>query len=153
MDTNTAIKIKTQELIHGRGMTVYELADKVNRSYSYLCRIASPTEELPTPLEIILPAMKLKRNYDLLKFMSWECGFALVKLPKPAMSKKDENDLVADYQRAVTEAISALLNFLENPIEESYRIVEQKIVEATEQGIAAKKYCEKKSKQQLDMGI
>ena len=34
-----------------------------------------------------------------------------------------------------------------------YEIVEQKIVEATEQGLAAKKYCEKKSKQQLDMGI
>jgi len=153
MDINSTIKLKVQELIHGRGMTVYELADKVNRSYSYLCRIASPTEELPTPLEIILPAMKLKKNYHLLEYMAWSCGFALVRLPKVAANKKDETELAAEYQTAVSDAVNALLKFFDNPTKQTYENVKQALIDATQQELTIKKYCEKKMRNQLELEL
>jgi hypothetical protein len=153
MDKNTTIKLKVQELIHGKGMTVYELADKVNKSYSYLCRIASPTEELPTPIEVVLPAMKLKKNYTLLEYLAWECGFALVRLPKVSIEKKDETELVAGYQKAVTTAISTLLQYLDQSTQENYNAVQQALVDAVQRGLQVKKYCEKKHSKQLEFNI
>jgi hypothetical protein len=153
MDLNSRIKIKEQELIHGKGLTIFELADKLNKSYSYLCRIASPTEELPFPLEIALPAMKLKKNYGLLELMAWECGFALVKLPKTAATKKDENELAASYQKAVSEAVSAVIHFFEESSNNNYKNVTEKIQTAVSESLTVKKYCDKKASKQLELAL
>ncbi len=157
MDINTRIKIETQKLIHGKGkgkpVTVFELAEKVNKSYSYLCRIASLNEELPTPIEVALPAMKIKKNYGLLKLMAVECGFALVKLPKPAKSKKEEAKMTQEYQKACNAAVGALIEFLEEPTEENHRKIEEAIINATSEGLAVKKYCDKKASKQLELPL
>ncbi len=153
MDLTSRIKIEVQKLIHGKGITVFELADKVNKSYSYLCRIASLNEELPTPLEIILPAMKIKKNYGLLKLMAWECGFALVKMPKPAKSKKEETEIAANYQKATSEALQAVLRYFEEPTRENYEKVSNKLMHATREGLAVKKYCDKKADKQLELDL
>jgi hypothetical protein len=153
MDVNTRIKIKEQELIHGKGITVFDLADKLNRSYSYLCRIASPTEELPFPIEIAVPAMKLKKNYGLLELMAWECGFAIVKLPKVAATKKDENELTAGYQKAVSEAVSAVIHFFENPSDKNYKHVTDRIQQAVSESLTVKKYCDKKASKQMELAL
>jgi len=153
MDTLTRIKTLENELIHGKGKTIYELADMLGRTHSYLCRISSLTEELPFPLELALKAMKIKKNYSLLKYMAMDCGFALVKLPKPAKSKKDENDVAADYQKAVSEAVTAVLRFFEQPTEETHSVVSKKLLDATSEGLSVKKYCDKKADNQLELGL
>lgn len=153
MDTLTRIKTLENELIHGKGKTIYELADMLGRTHSYLCRISSLTEELPFPIELALKAMKIKKNYNLLKYIAMDCGFALVKLPKPANSKKDENDIAADYQKAVSEAVTAVLRFFEQPTAENHAIVSKKLLDATSEGLSVKKYCDKKADNQLELGL
>ncbi len=154
MDVNTRIKIEVQKLIHGgKRISVFELAERVNKSYSYLCRIASLNEELPTPIEVVLPAMKIKKNYELLKLLAYECGFALVKLPKANKSKKDETEIAAGYQKATTEALQAVLNFFENPSEANYQKAANSLMNATSEGIAVKKYCDKKNSKQLELDL
>ena len=151
MDINTRVKIETQKLIHGKGITIFELAERINKSYSYLCRIASPTEELPTPIEVVLPAMKIRKNYGLLKLLAWECGFALVKLPRPAKSKKEEMKMTQEYQKACNDAVGALIEFLEEPTDENHQKVEEAVIQATREGLAVKKYCDKKASKQLEL--
>jgi hypothetical protein len=153
MDTATRLKIEEQKLIHGKGITVFELADKLNRSYNYLCRISSMTEELPFPVELAVPAMKIKKNYGLLKTMAWECGFALIKLPRAGKSRKEETQMAADYQKACSNAINAVIHFFEEPTEENHAKVEKSIIEATSEGLAVKKYADKKASKQLELPL
>lgn len=153
MDLNTRLKIKEQQLIHGKGITIFQLADQLNRSYNYLCRISSPTEELPFPIEIAIPAMKIKKNYDLLREMALECGFMLVKLPSIRKSKKDETQMTAEYQMACSEAINAVIRFFENPTEANYQKATDGIMTATSEGLAVKKYCDKKASRQMELEL
>lgn len=81
MDYQTRLKIEQHKLVHGKGATVYKLADHLMKSHSYVCRISSMTEDVPFPAELEVPAMKFKKNFGVLRLKAWECGFALVKLP------------------------------------------------------------------------
>ena len=153
MDLNTRIKIKEQELIHGKGMTIYELADKLNKSYSYLCRISSPTEELPFPVELAVPAMKYKKNYDLLKTMALECGFALVKLPRTTGSKGERTDIAADYQESLSKVVPLLLDFFTSQNEESFRKILKALEEIVAKSLAVEKYVCKIAKGQLELDL
>ncbi|HOV99260.1 MAG TPA: hypothetical protein PK595_06790 [Bacteroidota bacterium] len=153
MDRNSIIKLKVQELIHGKGATAYELADMVNKSYSYLCRIANPSEELPTPIEIVLPIMKFKKNYKLLEYMAWECGFTIVRLPRNAQNRKDETEMAANYQKAVSDAMQAVIEFFEVPNQNNYGIVSERLMRAIQESITMKKYCDKKSSNQMELSL
>jgi len=153
MDTLTRIKTLENELIHSKGPTIYELANSLNRSHSYLCRISSTTEELPFPLEIALPAMKLKKNYNLLRFMALECGFALVKVPKPVRTRGEETEMVSHYQTLAAETVRELLNFLANPERKGYEKVTGLLNGMVSESISVRLYIDKKASPQLELGI
>ena len=153
MDFTTRIKTLENELVHGKGITVYELADKLNKSHNYLCRISSIFEELPFPLELAVPAMKLKKNYDLLKFIAQECGFAVVRFPRVTANKKDEVDMVSGYQKLGSEAIDAVLDFFANPSGDNYIAVCDLLREVASESISIQKYVEKKYDRQLSLEL
>jgi hypothetical protein len=153
MDLNTRIKTKEQELVHGKGMTIFELADKLNKSYSYLCRISSPTEELPFPIELAVPAMKLKKNFDLLKTMALECGFALVKLPKATGTKGEKTEIAADYQEALSKVVPLLLEFFTSTNEENFRKINSALEEIVAKSLGVKRYVNKIATAQLELDL
>lgn len=153
MDNYTRIKTLENQLVHGKGLTIYELADKLHKSHSYLCRISSPTEDLPFPLEIALPAMKLKKDYNLLKYMALECGFALVKIPKISKSRKEENEMVSDYQSLAADTVKSLLEFLSHPDKNNYEKVNDKLQGIISESLAVKHYVDKKASPQLELGL
>ena len=152
MDYQTRLKTEQHILTHGKGPTVYELADHLMKSHSYICRISSLTEDVPFPAELLVPAMKFKKNYNVLKLMAWECGFALVKLPKRVkLDKRDDHLISADYQKTSSEAVTALLNVLENLDEESYKVFEQKFKTVIEKSLSIKKTIDKRATKQLEL--
>lgn len=144
MDFTSRIKIEEHKLIHGKGKTVYECADHVSRSYSYLCRIASPTEDQPFPIEVAVPLMKFKKDFALLETMAWECGFVLVKLPKAVMPKLEESEMIQSYQTTLSETISSLLNCVKNPSNKGREHCLNKLKETVKESLSIKKYVEKK---------
>jgi hypothetical protein len=77
MDFQTRLKIKQHQLVHSGPANVYDLADKLCKSYNYICRISSLTEDVPFPSELEVPAMKIQKNYDLLqlKALSESCKY------------------------------------------------------------------------------
>ena len=137
---------------HGsRSKTVYDLADYLGKSYNYLCRASSLTEEVPFPLELAVHAMKFMGNYDLLKLIATECGFTAVKLPKVAMKKGEENELAANYQAAASSAVKSLVQFIQTPTESNYNAVIESLNNIISESVAVKKYCEKKASRQLEL--
>ena len=152
MDFQTRLKIKQHELVHGKGATVYQLADHLMKSHSYVCRISSLHEEVPFPSELEVPAMKFKKNYDLLKLKAWECGFALIPMPKRIKYDRRENHLIsADYQKTSSEAVTALLDVLENLDAESYKAFEQKFKTVIEKSLSIKKTIDKRATKQMEL--
>jgi len=153
MDFTTRIKTLENELVHGKGITVYELADKLNKSHNYLCRISSIFEELPFPLELAIPAMKYKKNYDLLKFIAQECGFAVVRFPRVATKQGEEIDMVSAYQKLGSESIDAVLEFFANPSGETYAKACDLLRDVAAESISIEKYVEKKYDRQLSLDL
>ena len=151
MDLTTNIKQETNKLFLGKGITLFELANKVNKSHSYLSRIASLHEDLPTPLEVVVPAMIVKKNFNLLQMLNWHCGFAMVKLPRTKMIKKDETELAGDYQQAASEAANNLIKFLNEPTKDNYKNCTTSLKKITEESIAVKKFVDKKASNQFEL--
>lgn len=152
MDLLSRIKIKENELVHGSKKTVYELADHVNKSHNYLCRISSVSEDLNFPIEIAVPLMQFTKNYDLLKLVSWECGYAPVKLPgKLKAAKKDENEMASDYQHATASACSLLIVFINNPSLENHNRLENALKNIVEESLKIKNYAAKKISRQEEL--
>ncbi|MBU1096880.1 MAG: hypothetical protein KKB34_10400 [Bacteroidetes bacterium] len=152
MDFQTRLKIKQHQLVHSGPANVYDLADQLCKSYNYICRISSLTEDVPFPSELEVPAMKIQKNYDLLQLKAWECGFALVKLPgRIAMDKSEDHKLSADYQKTASEAVNALLNVLDNLTTETYKTFECTFQMIVERSLSVKKTIDKKATQQLDL--
>lgn len=152
MDFQTRLKIKQHELVHGKGPTVYELADHLQKSHSYICRISSITEEVPFPSELLVPAMKFKKNYDLLQLLAWECGFALVKLPgKVALDKREDNLISADYQKTSSIANNALLDVMAHLDEKSLKVFDESFKAIVEKSLSIKKTIDKRATKQLEL--
>lgn len=152
MDYQTRLKIKQHELVHGGKHNVYDLADHLCKSYNYICRISSLTEEVPFPSELEVPAMKHQKNYDILQLKAWECGFALVKLPgRVAADKSEDHKMSADYQKAASTAVDALLDVLEHLDGASYEKFEEAFKQIVERSLSVKKSIDKKASRQLDL--
>jgi len=160
MSFQSTFKIKQNELVHGKGRnsgknkTVYELADHVCKTHSYLCRISSLNEDLPFPSELLIPAMKFKQNFDCLQLMAWECGFAIVPLPKKvAMCKGDDNQMAADYQKSATDAVRALLDVIGDLSPETYQRFEKKFTHMVQDTLRVKKTIDKRATNQLELDL
>jgi hypothetical protein len=152
MDFITNIKIEEHKLVHSsRSKTVYELADHLGKSHNYLCRMSSLTEDIPFPVELAVPAMKFMKNFDLLKMLNWECGFAMIKLPGKAKTKKDENEMTAEFTDACATAMKALVTFLNETTEENYLAFDKAIQNAVQVSLAVQQYCKKKSSGQFNL--
>lgn len=152
MDFQTRLKTEEHILIHGKGPTVYKLADHLMKSHSYICRISSLTEDVPFPAELLVPAMKFKKNYNVLKLMAWECGFALVKLPgRVKLDKREDHLISADYQKAASEAVDSLLDVLNKLDEKSYAKFDKNFKKIVEKSLSIKKTIDKKASKQLEL--
>jgi hypothetical protein len=150
------IKIAVHKLIFGKGggkrqFDIYELAEHVNRSYNYLTKIADPTKDHPTPVELLVPIMKLKHNFRPLEMMCWECGGVFVRLPKPAMSKGDELDMAAGYSVLASEVSALVTKAFKNPTNENLTECLAKLKTMTSESVSVHKYVEKKASKQFSL--
>lgn len=156
MDQITRVKQETNLLIYGKsksklGNTLYEIADHVGKTSSYLSRIASLSEEVPFPIDLALKIMQLKKDTRFMSFLASEMDGVFVKLPKFKQSKQEESEMTINYQKAATEATSAFLDFIFNPNEAKLKECEEKLNKIIELSVNAKIYIKKKASNQLEL--
>jgi len=155
-DFLTALKLAQYELIHSRGrgpkdITIFNLSAKLTRSYSYLCRISSLTEDLPFPSELEVPAMKIKNNFDILRLKAIECGFVLCKMPRTKTKKGDENIIISEYQVNYSETINALYKFFQEPTSDNFNHTIQLLNNILSETCEIKRWVEKKHSNQIEL--
>jgi hypothetical protein len=151
MDFASDLKIEHHKLIHGGRLNVYELADAVARSHSYLCRISSPTEDVPFPSDLEDRVMDLQKNYGALQLKAQRHGFVLVKIPNSKMSKGDENELVTNYHKAAASAFNDLSNFVKQPDQKQLKKLLESLDTIIAESVGVSKWATKKASKQMEM--
>lgn len=154
-DFQTALKIAQYDLIHSRGkgskdITIFDLSNLLARSYSYLCRISSLTEDLPFPSELEVPVMKIKNNFDILRLKAIACGFVLCKMPRTKIKKGDENIIISEYQVNYSETINSLFKFFQEPTSENFNHTIQLLNNILSETCGIKRLVEKKYSNQIE---
>lgn len=150
------VKIKLNQLIFAKGrtkkdVTAYDCAEIVGKSYNYLWKICSPTEDHPFPLEFVVPLMRAKNNYDVLELMAHTCGFALVKLPRVGIAKQDQNEMVEEMQLTANKVVGAFMDFFKSGSKDHYMQVIDCIMVDVQTKLSVKKYVEKKVTGQIEL--
>jgi len=151
MDFASDLKIQHHALIHGGRLNVYQLADAVGRSHSYLCRISSPTEDVPFPSDLEDMIMDLQKNYEPLHLKAARHGFVLVKIPNTKMSKGDENELVTDYHNAAAKAFNDLSDFVKEPDQKQLKKLLESLNLIIGKSAGISKWAKKKASKQLEI--
>jgi hypothetical protein len=154
----TDIKIAANKLIFGRGKgkknyDPYECADHVNRSYNYLWKICDINTDHPIPLEIIVPLMNLKNNYELLELVCWACGDVFIKLPKGQIKKGDGLDIAADYSVLASEVSALVTRAFQDSDSEIMTECLNKLKTMTSETVSMHKTIEKKASKQLSLEL
>lgn len=152
MDLKTIVKTRMWEMLHS-GISVSDFADSICKSSNYVYRICSPSEDLPTPLEIVIKLMAFTKSYKLLADIAAYCGFTLVRVPRVPTKKADENTLVAEYQHSTTEAANLVTKYFKDPTPESYDKVVNALQAVMADSVAMRKVVDKKQSGQFELPL
>lgn len=154
MGTITTVKTLLYSTMHRNHKTIDQIADEVGKSSNSLYRYCLEGESgAEMPISLLIPIMKATKNYSLLKHIASLCGFICVKVPKVAVNKKAELDIIDDYQETTITSVKALKEFFNNPTEENYNKASGWLYEVMEHCASNSKYIDKKLSGQLEMEL
>lgn len=154
MTPGQSLKTVIYTTIHRNHKTIDQIADEVGRSSNSLYRYGLEGESgAELPVSLLLPLMKATKNFSILKHIAQMCGFVLVKTPRVGINKKDEVEILDEYQTATVNALKFLKDFLSKPSQESYTSLNNSLIEVMELTSSNQKYAEKKLSGQLDMDL
>lgn len=156
MDKLSVLKNHLHVLVHSKskskkGETLYEIADHVGKTSGYISQIADLNRENPFPIEIALKTMQLKKQYNVIKYMATELNGVFVKLPKFKLTKKDEQEISANYQKVAAAAVSSFIKFLFEPNVETFKECEENLSKMIEASVSARMYVKKIASNQMEL--
>lgn len=155
MAKHRSVKTILYNTIHRNKKTVEQLADEIGISASYLYRSGLPLDEsgVKFPVDYLIPLMRATKNYELLEHLANLCGYLLVREPRFRGGKRDEIDVVDEFQDATTKAVRSLKEFFNEPTTEHFELVTRMLYEVMQQSANAKRFCEKSFSNQLELDI
>ena len=154
MDTHT-FKSLLYKTIHRNKKPVALIADETGISANYLYRAGLPLDEsgVKFPVEFLVPLMNSTKDYSVLSHLANVCGFILVKIPRVCRDKRDEIDLVDEYQQASVKAVNLLKEFFRHPDKTAYDKASEALMEIMSKSASAKKVLDKQVIGQLELDL
>lgn len=154
MGTFNSIKSILYATVHRNKKTIDQIADEIGISSNSLYKYGYEGEAgVDMPLSRLVPLMKATKNYSLLKHIAHLCGFVCVAIPKVTMTKKDELDIIDDYQEATVSSIKLLKTFFNEPTEENFNEAKNALLKVMEKCAQNGKYIDRKITAQLDLEL
>lgn len=155
MNRQQTIKTVLYQTIHRSKKSVEQIADEMGISASYLYRAGLPVDEsgVKFPVEHLTPLVKATKNPAILEHLASLNGYILVKVPKYRDSKRDEIDMVDEYQEATTKALRSLKEFFNNPDMNTYQNVDAALKEVMSRSASAQGYVDKRMSGQIEMEL
>ncbi|OGV08675.1 MAG: hypothetical protein A2499_04895 [Stygiobacter sp. RIFOXYC12_FULL_38_8] len=152
MYARTSLKNAIQQTILRNQKTVDHIADEIGRSSNSVYKYGIEGEAgSDMPISLLIPIMKAADNYSILKYIAHICGYILIKTPTAKKTKKDEIELVDEYQTATVNSLKILKDFLMKPTLERYTMLNASLLNVMELCSSNQKYANKKLSGQLEM--
>jgi len=142
--------------LHKSKKDVQEISDELGLSSSLVYRWGAPegtSSYADMPLRRLLSVMNTTDCDAILDYFERKRGRLAVKLPKAAISKLEENEMVESYQETTLTAVKALRSFLTNPGQETFKAIDDALRSVMTESSALDKYVTKKSSGQFEMEI
>lgn len=140
------MRMLKSELLLGNheNASVEDLSRIAMKSNSTLYKACSITEDNPPPfdLEWLVPFMNAKKNYNILKHLCLMCGFLPpAKIPSYKKEIKDKNKMTIEYQKICNEAVTNLMEFINDPTENKYDDLRKSLEQVIKKSLTANNYC------------
>jgi hypothetical protein len=127
------------ETIHKGALDVSDLAEAWGLTENSIYKMGLEDSGLLKALRRISSLMMLQKRHDILKALAGRHDFLLVKVPRVAKDKREESELVQEYQELTTKAIGLLIKFFADPTEECREKLMGALTDVTERSLAIKK--------------
>ncbi|MBO8183310.1 MAG: hypothetical protein H0Z28_11065 [Archaeoglobus sp.] len=145
---NKTLQGELYQTAYSSRKSIEQIADETGISPMYLYKMLSGGCNFP--LYKLIPFMNACNDYRVLRHIAHRTGHLLVKIPRVGKSKKDDIEMVKDYQDKASRVIRMLLEYIKNPSEGK----KQNIIEAlncmAEESIRIKKRIEKNYQLELE---
>ena len=105
------------------------------------------------PLRRLLPVLNATNCDAILDYFEARRGRVAIKIPKVLASKRNESEMVSEYQTFTVTAIKVLRDFLNKPNKENYYKVDGALKVVMQETAAINKYAKKKASGQLEMDL
>ena len=127
------------KLIHRGKNDIEELAEVLGISTNYLYKMGLPEEHgshSAIGLRRLVALMKAQGDNSILRHLCKRFGGVLVKLPRVARDKRDQIEIISDYQETTAGVIQLMIDYFNEPashelrdrlIEKLYRITEKSV--------------------------
>jgi len=140
--------------VHRSKIEINEIADRIEKSPNLLYKWSYPPESdahSPMQLKNLLPLIEATGNYSILDYLERMVGRIAIKIPRAAIAKGEETEMVNEYQKKCTTAVGALITFLNSPTKENHNMVESALEGVQKTTVSLSKYCEKKNAGQEEL--
>jgi len=154
MDNNT-FKSLLYKTIHRNKKPIALIADETGISANYLYRAGLPLEDsgVKLPCEYLVPLMNSTKDYSVLNHLANICGFLLVKIPRIARNKKEEIEIVDEFQQTCLNAQKSLMDFFKKMNNDNYAKASEALLEVMTKSASAKKSIDKAVTGQLELEL
>ncbi|GAB4287126.1 MAG: hypothetical protein Kow0098_03220 [Ignavibacteriaceae bacterium] len=136
--------------------TIQEIAEECGVSDSTIYRWnkdEDSTSFADLPCRRLRQFMEATGSLAVLDYFERKFNRIALSLPKAAMSRLEEGELVDDYQSSTIDAVKALRKFLSKPTQKNFEIVEDALREVMSKSMSVKKYCDKKASGQMELSL
>lgn len=143
-----------RRLIYGGKLTPKQLADRLGISESYLSRMAQEQYSetyCDTPFRKILAIAKHQNSLELAKWVAKQFGGIFVKLPRVAKNRKEENAMVADYQKLTNKAAQLMIDYFDKPTEGGRELLIEVLDNVMSESAGIRKRCKSTEINQLEL--
>lgn len=127
------------DTIHKGALDVSDIARAWGLTENSIYKMGLEESGLLKALRRLSSLMTLQKRHDILKVLAGHLDFLLVKVPRVAKDKREESDLVQEYQELTTNAIGLLIRFFADPTPEMRQKLMDALTDVTERSIAIRK--------------
>ncbi|QQS35737.1 MAG: hypothetical protein IPM56_16070 [Ignavibacteriales bacterium] len=140
--------------LHRSKKNIKEIADEIGKKEVTLYRWASPDQNSShsnLPIKHLLALLNSSNNDAILDYFEWKRGRVAVKIPRAAISRLEETELVEHYQESTLNAVKSLRTFLNNPTAETFKAVDDALRSVMSESASIDRYVTKKATRQIEM--
>ena len=134
-----AVQKAVYQTVHQGKLGIPDLADTQGLTENSIYKMALEDSHLVKAIKRVISLMMLQGRDDILTVMNQRVGRLSIKIPRVPKNKKEESQVLADYQQLANDTVGAMLQHFAKPSQETMNLCVSKLTEITQMSIGIQK--------------